>query len=149
MKDLRLRPKGNYTWEAQWQQLYTLTEHWKSDLLFYKDDLKFLHHLVNKYFVWILKKENIHKIHTIGKNLAEENKRCNELLSNIDTHLKRLSALIDNPFKYDSHALRSEHEKLEDNINWFIQNFRKHKKETFLITEHAVGKEKSEKFLTA
>lgn len=29
MENLRQRPKGDYNWEAEWSQLYVLTEHWK------------------------------------------------------------------------------------------------------------------------
>jgi len=42
MNNFRNRPKYNYIHEADWQQLIILTEHWKSDLLFYKDDIRFL-----------------------------------------------------------------------------------------------------------
>ena len=59
MSHFRNRPKGNYIHKADWQQLYRLTEHWKSDLQFYNDDLIFLHHLIEKYFMWISRKENI------------------------------------------------------------------------------------------
>lgn len=45
MENFSLRPKGDFTWSAEYQQLYILTEHWESDLQFYKDDLQFLHHL--------------------------------------------------------------------------------------------------------
>ena len=40
------------------KELYILTKHWKSDLEFYKDDLRFLHNLVDKYLIWITKKES-------------------------------------------------------------------------------------------
>ncbi len=33
------RPKGKFIQEANWQELYVLTQHWKKDLEFYKDDL--------------------------------------------------------------------------------------------------------------
>jgi hypothetical protein len=62
MNDFRNRPKDNYIHEADLQKLDILKEHWKSGLLFYKDDLKFLHHLINKCFLWISKKENINML---------------------------------------------------------------------------------------
>ena len=45
--------------QRDWQEMYVLSEHWRSDLEFYKDDLLFLHHLVDKYFIWITKSENL------------------------------------------------------------------------------------------
>ncbi len=45
------RPKGKYIHEADWQQLYALTEHWKSDFQFYNTDLTFLQHVIYKNFM--------------------------------------------------------------------------------------------------
>jgi hypothetical protein len=53
--------------------------------------------------------------------------------------LKHLE-LIDAPYKYDSHQCRTEHEKLEIEIDDFVKNFRK-KKEIFAITEKVMKKE--------
>ncbi len=53
MSSFRSRPKDRYIEEGDWQPLYVLTEHWKSDLSFYAEDLKFLAHLIDNYFMWI------------------------------------------------------------------------------------------------
>ncbi|MFT6796350.1 MAG: hypothetical protein ACJART_001489 [Maribacter sp.] len=57
MIDFRARPQDSYIHKADWQTLYVLTEHWKSELLFYNDDLKFLHHPIGNYFMRISKKD--------------------------------------------------------------------------------------------
>ncbi len=75
MNDFRNRPKYNYIHEADWQKLYLLTELWKSDLLFYKDDLKFLYHLIDKYFLRISKRENIDMVQEIEVNLLKVDKQ--------------------------------------------------------------------------
>ena len=74
MNGYRNRPKDNYIHKADWQKLYMLAEQWKSDLLFYKDDLKFLHHLIDTYFLWISKKENINMLQNIEVNLLKVDK---------------------------------------------------------------------------
>lgn len=142
MENLRQRPKGDYNWEAEWSQLYVLTEHWKSDLEFFKDDLRFLHHLIDKYFIWIIRKDNVTAVREIIKNLHELKKQSEDLLKRVGIHLTHLADLIDNPFKYDSHEFRSEHERLEDDIVAFIKSFRTNRKQTFLITEHVIESEK-------
>lgn len=149
MEKLRQRPKDNFTWEAAWQQLYVLTEHWKSDLEFYRDDLKFLQHLIDKYFIWIAQKENLDEVREIASGLLETRGNCDVLLKRISKHLSHLANLIDDPFKYDSHQFRSEHEKLEDDIAVFVKTFRENRKETFAITEHVIEKEKLEHLLTS
>jgi len=98
--DFRNRPKGSYIHEADWQQLYTSTEHWKSNLQFYNDDLKFLHHLIDKYFMWISKKGNIDMVREIEVGLLEMDNQCGALLKQVNKHLHHLAELIDNPLAY-------------------------------------------------
>ncbi len=141
MKNLSLRPKGDFTWTAEYQQLYILTEHWYSDLQFYKEELIFLNHLIDKYFIWLAHKENLDEMRTLVSNLTEVSKKCDGLLEKTTQHLSHLSELIDDPFKYDSHKFRSEHEELENKINSFITQFRKTKKETFAVSEQVIEKE--------
>jgi uncharacterized protein (DUF3820 family) len=75
MENLSLRPKGDFSYTAEYQQLYILAEHWKSDLEFYKDDLRFLHHLIDEYFVWFA-----HKHLNEMRNLAG---RLSKLVKNV------------------------------------------------------------------
>lgn len=138
MNDFRNRPKDNYIREAEWEQLYVLTEHWKSDLLFYRDDLRFLHHLIDKYFLWISKKENIDMVREIEVSLLEIDKQCDSLLDKTNKHMHHLAELIDDPFTYVSDKFRDEHEILEDRLAQFVKDFRNNRKEVFTITEHII-----------
>lgn len=138
MNDFRNRPKDNYINEADWQKLYVLTEHWKSDLLFYKDDLRFLHNLIDKYFLWLSKKENVDMVQEIEVSLLKIDKQCALLLERTNKHLHHLAELIDDSFKYDSLQFRAEQEQLENDIATFVITFRKNRKEVFAITEHII-----------
>ncbi|WP_264563531.1 hypothetical protein [Flavobacterium sp. N3904] len=141
MENLSLRPKGDFTWTAEYKELYILTEHWQSDLKFYKDDLLFLYHLIDKYFIWLINKENLDEMRVLSSGLSEASTDCDRLLEKTSKHLAHLAELIDDPFKYDSHKFRSEHEELENEIASFIKKFRKIKKETFTDMEHVIEKE--------
>lgn len=141
MENLSLRPKGDFTWSAEYQQLYILTEHWKSDLQFYKDDLQFLHNLIDKYFIWLINKEHLDEMRNLASGLSEIGKNCDALLEKTSKHLIHLSELIDDSFKYDSHKFRSEHEELENEIAAFVPKLRKIKKETFAVSEKVIEKE--------
>lgn len=149
MKNLRYRPKGDFSWEADWQQLYILTEHWESDLSFYSDDLKFLEQLIDKYFIFIAQKENRDKVLKITHGLTETRTNCQLLLEKTRKHLSHLAHLIDDPYKYDSHVFRNEHQKIEDDIAAFVKKFRTNRKNIFTITENIVKREKLEHLLTA
>jgi len=109
MSDFRNRPNGAYILDANWEALYFLTKHWKSDLLFYRDDLNFLDNLIDKYLIWIFNK-----------------------------HLLHLADLMEDPFKYDSHQFRAEHQQLEDDITNFVKVFRNNRKEVFEVTKMVI-----------
>jgi hypothetical protein len=141
MENLSLRPKGDFTWTAEYRELYVLTEHWQSDLQFYKGDLQFLHHLIDKYFIWLVNKENLDEMKNLASGLSETDKNCDRLLEKTSKHLSHLAELIDDPFKYDSHKFRSEHEELENEIASFVKKFWQIKKDTFAVSAKVIQKE--------
>ncbi|MCK0131603.1 hypothetical protein MWU59_08815 [Flavobacteriaceae bacterium F08102] len=141
MYNFRNRPNDNYIHEANWPSLYVLTEHWKSDLLFFNDDLKFMHHLIDKYFLWLSKKENIDQVQEIEVHLLQVDAQCDTLLKKVQKHLEHLAELIDDPFKYDSHQFREDHVQLENDLAQFVKDYRKNRAEIFAITEHIMDSE--------
>lgn len=141
MSDFRNRPNGNYLFNANWEELYILTKHWKSDLLFYKDDLNFLNNLIDKYLIWISNEKNSESVRKISNGVLETSKKCNDLLQGIDKHLTDLANLIEAPFKYDTQQFRTEHQQLEDDITNFVKTFRTNRKEVFEVTEHIIESE--------
>lgn len=141
MKNLILKLKGDFTWTAEYRELYILTEHWLSDLQFHKQDLHFLYHLVDKYFIWLTHVENLGEMRKLSNGLSQTKRDCDKLLEKTSKHLTHLAELIDDPFKYDSHKFRTEHEELENEITSFVKKFRKIKKETFADIEPVVERE--------
>lgn len=141
MENLSIRPKGDFTWTAEYQQLYILTEHWLSDLQFYKGELKFLNHLFDKYFIMIVHKENLDEIRELASYLSNVSEQCDILIERTTEHLHHLSELIDDPFKYDSNKFRNEHENLENKMAALVKQFREVKTEVFTVSEDVIEKE--------
>ena len=144
MEALRTRPKGPYIFEADWKELFVLTEHWASDLAFYGDDLRFLHHLLRGYYMWLFMEERADKGSEVARRLEELEARRDALARQTQMHLTHLAGLIDDPFKYDSHEFRKEHAELEEEISHFVKDFRTCKAEAFAISKNLVS---SEEFL--
>lgn len=138
----RSRPKGAYIREANWEELYVLTEHWKKDLEFYKEDLLFLHRLIDKYFIWIVKEENSEAVRKILHNLQKMKDRCRDLMEKVSSHLHQVGSFVSKPEAEEDRLFRIEHEHLEDEIAEFVKAFRKNRREVFEITEHVVDSEK-------
>ena len=135
MEDFQSIPRDNYIMKADWKQLYALTEHWHSDLIFHRDEIKFLYHMVNKYIMWLTRYEEVEMVRKIRSRLGEVRRECLELVEQVEIHLRHLSDLMENPFAHDSQALRNEHGELEEALASFAKHFRLVKKETFKITE--------------
>lgn len=138
MGDFRNRPNGTYIFETDSQRLYALTKHWESDLLFYKDDLKFLSQLMNKYFIWISKKEDIEAVRNIQANIDKTEMQYSDLLKRVNNQLKHSANMTDYPFKYDTYQFLTEQQQLENDITNFIKEFRANRKEVFTVTEHVI-----------
>lgn len=130
-----------YAQQAPWAELYVLTEHWKSDLEFYNDDLRFLHHLIDKYFMWITKNENLDMVKEIKVNLFKVNKKCKDLLEKVGKHLIQVGHLVENPNEKNAGITKMEHEHLEDEVSSFVKSFRENRKEVFSITEYVINSE--------
>lgn len=147
MENYRTRPKGDYIQQTDWNELYVLTKHWKSDLTFYQQDLKFLLKLLDKYFIWVTKKENLDAVKKIGEGILKDKKTGDQLLNRVDGHLTHIAQTIEDPFKHDTRLFREEHQELEDDIAKFYKTVRSNRKQVFAITEHIVDVENLEHLL--
>jgi len=127
--------------EINWQELYILTDHWKSDLDFYKDDLRFLHHLIDKYIIWITKDDNLNLVKDIEKNLFEIKKKSLDLMKELSTHQENLGLMVENPVQSSNPQFLKDHELLEDKVSNFVKLFRSNRKEVFKITEYIIDSE--------
>lgn len=135
MESIRKRPKGDFIAEANMEQLYALTKHWNSDLHFFKDDLNFLHKLLDSYFIWIDKDENYKVASKMKNELLKLRERCEDLLDKTDKHRQQIGKMILEKIK-DSRVFRLEHEHLEDEIASFVKAFRLNRLELFKVTEY-------------
>ena len=124
-----------------WQELYVLTEHWRSDLEFYRDDLRFLHHLVDKYFIWITKSENLEMVKEIMVQTYDLENRCQSLMDQIKAHMHSLSVHAESPTDKSLTRVTEEHLLLETSIYNFVKEFRANRKEVFRITEYIIDSE--------
>ncbi|WP_297796420.1 hypothetical protein [uncultured Eudoraea sp.] len=126
---------------VNWENLYILTDHWKSDLNFYKDDLRFLHHLIDKYIIWITKDSNLNMVKEIQKNLFEIRSKSEALMKEVITHQQNLALMVENPTESTNPQFVKDHEILEDQISSFVKQFRSNRKEVFKITEYVIDSE--------
>lgn len=130
-----------------WESFYVLAQHWKSDLKFYNDELRFLKSLIDKYFIWLLEDKNIKNTRIVANKLTQLNKRCSELDQKVRNHKKHLAALIENPFPHNAQEYKDEHLTLESSLSEFLKDFRKAKNEVFRLTKQVIESEKANHLL--
>ncbi len=148
MNQLRIRPKSDFMHTASYSQLHALTRYWRSDMAFYKDELRFLANLLDKYFIWLQDEALTQKALEIKYEIQNNTKEAMQLEDKIRKHLTNLELLVENPFSHDEQIFRSEHEELEDDMAEFSKAFRRTKKEVFLITEKVMLDENMQEYLS-
>lgn len=131
----------NLAADPKWQALYVLTEHWQSDLEFYKDDLRFLHHLVDKYVIWITKSENLEIVREIMLSVNDLKKKGFKLIEKVADHKHNLAMLEKDATKERWEKVKTDHGEMENAMYNFVKEFRANRKEVFRITEYIIDSE--------
>lgn len=147
MSEMRIRPKSDYLHTASWEELHILSGHWLSDVAFYKDEIRFLDKLLDKYFIWLLKDDNIQLMQKLIDKIKRAETEAKRLDETIHKHIGRLEALIENAFSHDEQQFRNAHVQLENDLVAFIKELRLVKKEVFAITEKVIESEKLQHLL--
>jgi hypothetical protein len=141
------RPKDKYLHQADWQELYVLTEHWQSELAYYQDELRFLRMLIDNNLKLLIEDEGIKKVQEVALKLSEIETQKLNLEQNTNKHLNHLQDFIKNSSSKDSREFRDEHEYLEIELTGFVKNFRSLKKNIFKLSEQVMQTEKAKHLL--
>ena len=112
MKDMRLRPRGDYLRAASWEELYALGEHWQSDMAYYKDELKFLYHLVDKYFKWLMSDNDIRKVQAMARDINMTDHEATRISIQVDEHQHQIAHFVRNAFSEDDREFREAHAQI-------------------------------------
>ncbi|MEP1096581.1 MAG: hypothetical protein ABJG78_15805 [Cyclobacteriaceae bacterium] len=146
---MRLRPKSDYLHQSDWEELYILTKHWKSDMEFYSDEIDFLRLLMDKYFIWLIEGQNISHTKELVQKLSSKDQERQEISELIEKHLHHLEGLLKSTSTEDDQKFRDEHAELEDRFTDFVKAFMSTKREAFSMTEHVMESEKIKRLLSA
>lgn len=146
--ELKTKANSNFLLNSSCEDLYACTEHWKSDVEFYRDESHFLRTMIDKYFIWLIKDGNIARIQSLSNKLTQTILLKKEVYKKITKHLMHLEELIENPFSQHEQKVKNEHLIIEDEFAAFVKNFKLLKREIFAITEKVIEDEKVNHLLT-
>ncbi|MGB5362919.1 MAG: hypothetical protein WBN17_06425 [Aureibaculum sp.] len=134
--------KSTYLHSASWDELYTITKHWQSENDFYNYEITFLKKLIDKYFIWMTKKENIAQVRKLVIQLGKLEHEHKDIGKAILKHLNHITEYLENAFSHDEQLFRFEHSVLLQRKDEFTNEFRKIKKEVFEISEEVLDHKK-------
>ncbi|MBL6449019.1 hypothetical protein JMN32_22095 [Fulvivirga sp. 29W222] len=140
--ELKIQHKSDFFDQASWEQLYVITNYWKSDLCFYGDETSFLKHLVGKYSIWLTVSDNIEWVQQVTEKLNVCERFKDDLLATIARHMGHIRGMVENPFVHNEQKFREEHAQLEEDVVDYVKSHRSLKKQVFTITEKVVESEK-------
>lgn len=130
--------------DGPWDELYVLTKYWIADLEFYRDDLRFLEHLISKYFIWINKEDNLKLFENLKTSLLHLDRTAGDLQEKVKEHFLRLGYMVEDWNRKDASIIKTEHEHLEEEMAQFVKLFRSGRKEAFAITKRVLGAEEQD-----
>ena len=134
-------PKSNLS-PGKIQEYYRTTENWISDLLFYRDELKFLQHVVDRYYNIMVKLENLDEMREGVIRLNDLKYRCASLLRAIRKLQKRLSERVKTNNYKDPRTIIASHERTSKKFQTFLRDVRASKREIFSIADEVLEMQK-------
>jgi hypothetical protein len=81
--------------KENWQQLFALTEHWLSDVKFFKDELSFFRNLLSQYLVWINDEKSIDSMRRLSSKITKLETVRSSLDQRFENHQNHLGNLIE------------------------------------------------------
>ncbi len=133
--------------KINWYEAYILVNHWKSDLGFYREDITFLQQLIEKYLIWITKKENLERVADIRKKGHELAVAAEKLHKKISDHLALIVDVLEERKYVSSEEFLDRHGELEKDLSAFVMDFRNKRKEVFKVTEYVIDSEELQNVL--
>jgi hypothetical protein len=127
--------------KINWYEAYILVNHWKSDLGFYREDITFLQQLIEKYLIWITKKENLERVADIRKKGHELAVAAETLHGKISDHLSLIVDILEERKYLSREEFLNLHGHLETELSEFVKDFRNKRKEVFKVTEYVMDSE--------
>ncbi|MBT8384558.1 MAG: hypothetical protein KJO83_02485, partial [Bacteroidia bacterium] len=95
MKESVIGIKSNYLHSASWDELHAITRRWQSENDFYNYEITFLKKLIDKYFIWMTKKDNIAQVRKLVIQLSKLEKRHGDNSNAISKHLNHIALYLE------------------------------------------------------
>ncbi|MEQ8477181.1 hypothetical protein [Fulvivirga sp.] len=130
-------------------EYYVLSEHWKSDFDFYRDELQFLSSLINKYFIYLLHDKTLSDMQKLAERLSKTTQERVDITESIIDYMGKIKSFMTTDKELNANDFQTDHAKLEVRMADFLKSFRVLKKDVFSVTQEILENEKVKKLLSA
>jgi uncharacterized protein YfkK (UPF0435 family) len=131
------------------EELHQESRNWLSTIAFWKDEVRFMHNLINKNFVYFISKDQKGSLDALLNKVTEiEKEKLNALKTSVINHEKHLSDSLKNLTDLNINNFLDEHRKISKDFVSFKVNYRLFKGELFRLAEEVL-KEKDIKKLVS
>lgn len=133
--DTKIFSSASFMHEYSSEELYVLTTHWLSDIIFFELEIHYFQSLITRYFLPHVKDEHKLLIESLQNQLIKLDSEKSKLRANITAHQEKLSALLNKEEPGSDAYFNAQHTEIEGRLNEFTRNLRQAKKEFFTATK--------------
>ena len=131
------------------QELHEESKIWLSTIAFWKDEVKFMHHLINENFVYFLSNDEKGSLNALLKKITEiEKNKLDTLKTKVIHHEKTLSNYLQYGKELDEEKFKNDHENISKEFDFFQNNYRLVKSEIFRFAENVLKKKDIKQILS-
>ncbi|MEJ6981818.1 hypothetical protein WG906_15225 [Pedobacter sp. P351] len=117
------------------EELYVVTTHWLSDIVFFEQEISYFQSLISRYFLPNIEEDNLLLIRSLSTHFGSLNLRKEQLRNTILQHQHQLSDLLQTNNIENESQLNVVHSELEGRFFSFITELRQIKLEFFNATK--------------
>jgi hypothetical protein len=125
------------------QTQYEMALEWISELSLYKDEMQFLKRLIDRYYLEVVKLENLDEIREEVMQLQDLGHANKSLLKEVRQYRDRLTRFMDRPKDSVLPELQTTHKNLQKKMAAFKLRFHSVKQEVFGIANSVLEKMKA------
>ena len=114
------------------QEMHEHTKKWYSELLFIKDEQRFLNQLIQSFAIKSIDKKKFAQIDDFKMAIEENQRRLNPIFKQVQKHMNQLDIMLDDVNQLEMEkAYKKTHKKLFQKMNQYLLDYRTVKERGF------------------